>query len=122
MSNCQYISIYLIYDWTWPFRYQVHFKVLQAGHYGAPQGRQRVIFLGARCDVPLPQFPSPQHHFPQPVLLHHLPNGEALHPHFRPTTCSHTVKMPCVPLPTTTVGEAIGDLVSYVIDIIIEVK
>ena len=46
---------------------------------------------------------------------HNLPNGEALYPHFRPATCSHKGYMPCVPLPATTVGEAIGDLVSPVI-------
>ncbi|KAI1794705.1 S-adenosyl-L-methionine-dependent methyltransferase [Ganoderma leucocontextum] len=93
--------------------YQVHFKVLQAGNYGAPQGRQRVIFLGARCDVPLPQFPAPQHYYPKPVLQHHLPNGEALHPHFRPTSCDNVGYMPCVPLPATTIAEAIGDLPSF---------
>src|SRR5260221_259236 len=44
-------------------RYQVRFSVLQAGVYGSPQGRRRVIFWGARRGVPLPEFPIPTHNF-----------------------------------------------------------
>lgn len=36
-------------------------KVLQAAEYGAPQSRRRVILLGARKDVPLPQYPAATH-------------------------------------------------------------
>ncbi|KAF5387544.1 hypothetical protein D9757_006543 [Collybiopsis confluens] len=43
--------------------YQVHVKVLQAANYGAPQGRQRVIFLGAKQGLKIPDFPIPTHAF-----------------------------------------------------------
>ena len=92
---------------TLHFRYQVHFKILQAGQYGAPQGRQRVIFLGARCDVPLPQFPTPQHDYPKLVQAKNLPDGGVLSPHLRNSGCGQA----CVPLPAVTTAEAIGDLV-----------
>ena len=86
--------------------------MLQAGHYGAPQGRQRVIFLGARSDISLPQFPAPQYNYPKAVNRHKLPDQQHIYPHFSPTSCDHGSKNPCVPLPATTVEEAIGDLVS----------
>ncbi|KAI9511110.1 S-adenosyl-L-methionine-dependent methyltransferase [Russula earlei] len=44
-------------------RYQVRFSVLQAGVYGSPQNRRRVIFWGARRGFPLPEFPIPTHNF-----------------------------------------------------------
>lgn len=90
-------------------RYQVHFKVLQAGQHGAPQGRRRVIFLGARRDVPLPAFPLPQHAFPTPVHNVNLPTGEVLHPVIRVGADEDGHQ--CAPLPPVTVREAISDLV-----------
>ena len=36
-------------------------EVLQAADYGTPQSRRRVILLGARKDVPLPQYPAKTH-------------------------------------------------------------
>ncbi|CAK5277299.1 unnamed protein product [Mycena citricolor] len=40
-------------------RFQVQAKVVQAGQYGVPQYRERVIFLAARNDAKLPSFPTP---------------------------------------------------------------
>lgn len=44
-------------------RYQVRFNVLQAGAYGAPQSRVRLIILAARLGYPLPEMPTPTHAF-----------------------------------------------------------
>jgi len=38
------------------------YKVLQAADFGTPQSRRRLFLIGARADVPLPQYPSPTHH------------------------------------------------------------
>ncbi|KQB87604.1 Modification methylase HaeIII [Corynebacterium lowii] len=35
------------------------YRVLQAADYGTPQSRKRMILLGARSDVPLPDYPAP---------------------------------------------------------------
>lgn len=40
--------------------YEVHHKILYAGHYGVPQIRFRTIFLGSRTEK-LPDFPEPTH-------------------------------------------------------------
>ncbi|KAI0647432.1 S-adenosyl-L-methionine-dependent methyltransferase [Trametes meyenii] len=88
--------------------YQVHFKVLQAGQHGAPQGRRRVIFLGARRDAPLPAFPLPQYSFPAPVHNVNLPTGEVLYPITR--TSGDAGAHQCAPLACVTVMEAISDL------------
>lgn len=34
------------------------YRVLQAADYGAPQSRKRMILLGARSDIPLPEYPA----------------------------------------------------------------
>ncbi|KAI9065405.1 S-adenosyl-L-methionine-dependent methyltransferase [Trametes sanguinea] len=91
--------------------YQVHFKVLQAGQHGAPQGRRRVIFLGARQDVPLPEFPLPQYAFPVPVHNVNLPTGEVLYPVTRQG--ADQVAHQCAPLACITVNEAINDLARF---------
>src|SRR3954470_8057329 len=39
--------------------YQVQHTVLQAGAFGVPQSRQRVIIWGARAGFTLPEFPQP---------------------------------------------------------------
>ena len=91
----------------------MNFRVLQAGHYGAPQGRRRVIFMGARRDVPLPAFPIPQYFFPSIVHNVNLPTGEVVQPLTRQgADGSHHQ---CAPLPCVTVQEAIGDLVGCLI-------
>ncbi|KAJ7766897.1 S-adenosyl-L-methionine-dependent methyltransferase [Mycena metata] len=52
--------------------FQVRFKVLQAGQYGAPQHRERVIFFGAKRGCKLPEFPVPTHAFLRPAYRHKL--------------------------------------------------
>lgn len=37
------------------------YRVLQAADFGTPQSRRRLILLGARSDVPLPQYPGSTH-------------------------------------------------------------
>ena len=43
--------------------YQVTFGVLQAGHYGVPQTRRRLVLLAAAPGYVLPKLPEPQHVF-----------------------------------------------------------
>ncbi|KAK4878394.1 hypothetical protein RN001_010900 [Aquatica leii] len=43
--------------------YQVTFGVLQAGHYGIPQTRRRLIIMAAAPGFTLPNYPDPQHVF-----------------------------------------------------------
>lgn len=47
--------------------YQVRYAVPNAIQYGAPQARNRVIFLAARCGIPLPNIPEPTHSHPKPL-------------------------------------------------------
>ena len=39
--------------------YQVAYSVLQAGHYGVPQSRKRLIIIAVAPGEPLPLFPEP---------------------------------------------------------------
>lgn len=41
------------------YRVRVPWKVLNAGHYGAPQSRERLILLGAKKGSALPEYPDP---------------------------------------------------------------
>ncbi|KAI0748472.1 S-adenosyl-L-methionine-dependent methyltransferase [Daedaleopsis nitida] len=91
--------------------YQVQFRVLQAGQYGAPQGRRRVIFIGARGDVPLPSYPVPHHAYPKPLNNFKLPNQEVLYPTFR-SGCRDEGHQ-CAPLPPVTISQAISDLPKF---------
>ncbi|CAH0549085.1 unnamed protein product [Brassicogethes aeneus] len=43
--------------------YQVTFGVLQAGHYGVPQTRRRLILMAAAPGHVLPRYPEPKHVF-----------------------------------------------------------
>lgn len=43
--------------------YQVKFAVLQAGQYGVPQSRRRLVLIAAAPGYKLPNFPEPQHVF-----------------------------------------------------------
>lgn len=87
--------------------YQVHFKVLQAGHYGSPQARRRVIFWAARQGLPLPGFPVPTHRFEQRMGITKLANGKTLSPVTRTGDDSDHG----APLNPVKVQDAIGDLV-----------
>ncbi|KAG5220384.1 C5-DNA-methyltransferase [Salix suchowensis] len=88
--------------------YQVRHKVLEAGQYGAPQGRQRVIFWGARRGIIIPDFPVPTHCYPKPAKFYKQPIGCPLRPATRskdPDIC-HSF----APMRAITVNDAIGDL------------
>ena len=41
------------------YRMRLPYKVVNAGWYGVPQDRKRLVLLGARKDVSLPDYPSP---------------------------------------------------------------
>lgn len=113
-SHCSWVSLFLS---SWPFNslsavcsysYQVRFKVLQAGHYGAPQGRKRVIFWGARRGIPLPNFPLPTHCFPGGQNNYALPIGGFLTPVTRSKNPDDIHQ--CAPMYPTTVNHTLGDL------------
>lgn len=101
-------------------RYQVTFKVLQAGQYGAPQGRRRVIFWGAKKGWTLPRFPFPTHCFPQAPPNFKLPTGDLLYPAHRSTETDEDGDSAnyggYAPLAYITVNDAIGDLVSAMLN------
>jgi DNA (cytosine-5)-methyltransferase 1 len=94
-------------------RYQHQIALMQAGRYGVPQNRERVIVLASRGDVPLPDFPLPTHIFNRHATRKKLANGEQLQPiqrsggnHPFPHECL------CAPLPAVTVDNYLDDLVS----------
>ena len=43
--------------------YQVTFGILQAGHYGIPQTRRRLIIMATAPGIRLPAYPEPMHVF-----------------------------------------------------------
>ena len=90
-------------------RYQVRFSVLQAGVYGSPQGRRRVIFWGARRGVPLPEFPIPTHNFETGQWAVQLDTGLKLDHVGRDPDMPHRG----APLRAVTVDDAISDLVCF---------
>ena len=90
-------------------RYQVRFCVLQAGVYGSPQGRRRVIFWGARRGVPLPEFPIPTHNFGASLWTVQLDTGIKLDHVTRDPSRPHRG----APLRAVTVDDALSDLVRF---------
>ncbi|KAF9227783.1 S-adenosyl-L-methionine-dependent methyltransferase [Gyrodon lividus] len=90
--------------------YQCQFAVLQAAQYGAPQGRRRVIFWGARCDVSMPEWPIPTHCSPTRLCRTGLPTGSTL-PLIIRNRCENGLDDDrSAPLHFVTIHEAIGDL------------
>ncbi|KDR81704.1 hypothetical protein GALMADRAFT_239835 [Galerina marginata CBS 339.88] len=88
--------------------YQVSYKLLQAGQYGAPQSRRRVIFWGAKRGISLPEFPVPVYAFPLPAYFVKLPTGGKLPP---PTRSKNPIDYHnFAPLRARTVYDAISDL------------
>ncbi|KAF7965632.1 hypothetical protein HWV62_42606 [Athelia sp. TMB] len=87
--------------------YQVRFKVCQAGQYGAPQGRRRVLFWGAKRGCPLPEFPMPTHGF-KGSNYHKLPDGTKLPPPSRSLDPDEPHQI--APFYPVTITDAIGDL------------
>ena len=90
--------------------YQVRFSVLQAGVYGSPQYRRRVIFWGARRGIPLPEFPIPTHNFESRQWAVQLDTGLKLDHVARHPSMSHRG---AAPLRAVTVDDVISDLVSF---------
>ncbi|KXN86923.1 DNA (cytosine-5)-methyltransferase 1A, partial [Leucoagaricus sp. SymC.cos] len=94
--------------------YQVQWKVLQAGQYGAPQNRERVIFWAAKRGLPLPKHPVPVYAWKKGAISPLLVTGDKLAPPTRSLVkdASHQ----CAPLRPITVQDAIGDLVRFMIN------
>ncbi|KAK7048461.1 cytosine-5-methyltransferase [Favolaschia claudopus] len=92
--------------------YQVRFKVLQAGQYGAPQDRERLIFLAAKCGKKLPDFPRPTHAF-QRVRKWKIPlrKRDRILPPTSSRTDGHDHRY--APHPPVTVKAAISDLPAF---------
>jgi DNA (cytosine-5)-methyltransferase 1 len=89
--------------------YQVRFSALQAGVYGSPQHRRRVIFWGARRGVPLPEFPIPTHNFESTMWAVQLDTGLKLDHVARDPDRPHRG----APLRAVTVDDVISDLVKF---------
>ena len=94
--------------------YQAHMKILQAGQYGSPQSRLRIIFWGAKRTLRLPPFPVPTHCTPDDVDKYKLPTGTLLWPAVRvnPDSEHRLDWLQFAPLLPVTVEDAISDLVS----------
>ncbi|KAJ3515085.1 hypothetical protein NLJ89_g1982 [Agrocybe chaxingu] len=91
--------------------YQVRFRLLQAGQYGVPQSRRRVIFWGAKRGLPMPKFPVPVYAFPKGNTRITLPTGKMMDPPTRsrdPDEFHHLA-----PLQPITVLDAISDLPQF---------
>ncbi|TDL25000.1 S-adenosyl-L-methionine-dependent methyltransferase [Rickenella mellea] len=90
--------------------YQAHFKILHAGRYGAPQGRERIIIIGAKCGIPIPQFPVPTHAYMRTQHKFKISTvGVTL-----PVSRGHSEDLhQCAPFPAVTVNDAIGDLPGF---------
>lgn len=84
-------------------RYQLRYCLLQAGHYGTPQGRIRFFLVAALDGYPLPELPQPTHDFPGVHGLQiRLPTGDTI----RPIQTTNGV----APHPYVTIDDAISDL------------
>lgn len=107
-----FFNVYLMPMLIWSKSYQVRYKLLQAGQYGAPQSRRRVIFWGAKRGIIVPDFPVPVYAFPVSANQVTLPTGAGK---LCPPTRSKDPKNFHVwaPLRPRTVDDAIGDLVLY---------
>ncbi|KAJ7721567.1 hypothetical protein DFH07DRAFT_972254 [Mycena maculata] len=88
--------------------YQVRFKILQAGQYGVPQGRQRLIIFGAMRGCELPQGSVPTHAYPKAAHAYLLHNNSPIPPvkRGRGPEDNHIF----APHACVTIGDAIGDL------------
>ncbi|RDB21087.1 DNA (cytosine-5)-methyltransferase 1A [Hypsizygus marmoreus] len=91
--------------------YQVRFRILQAGQYGAPQSRRRVIFWGAKRGITLPSHPVPMYAYPKGMNRSKLPTGG----HLLPVSRSRIPGDPhqCAPLRPITINDAISDLLPF---------
>jgi DNA (cytosine-5)-methyltransferase 1 len=84
--------------------YQVRFALLQAGHYGTPQGRVRFFAIAAADGYPLPEIPQPTHDFPEARSLQiKLPVGG---PPIKPIRTDNGI----APHAFVSIDDAISDL------------
>jgi len=88
-------------------KYKVAFKILNAAHYGVPQERWRLIFVGTRLRDVSPSFPTPTHYSLQRA---NFTGGSEF-------TFTHAIGAPAQGdlffgklKPPSSVREAIGDL------------
>ncbi|THU75354.1 S-adenosyl-L-methionine-dependent methyltransferase, partial [Dendrothele bispora CBS 962.96] len=92
--------------------YQARFKILQAGQYGCPQYRERIIFWGAKRGLRLPDFPIPTHAFKAQSWK--LPidwtGKQVLQPASRCPDPDPKKRHTFAPLKPVSVNDAIGDL------------
>lgn len=84
--------------------YQVRMDLLQAGQYGVPQTRRRIIFWGAKLGVEMPLCPQPTHCFPKKNGAITLPNRRTL---------TNSIKRSSAAYPAVVVGDVITDLPGY---------
>ena len=84
--------------------YQCSFGVLQAGHYGVPQSRQRVIIMACKSGKTLPLYPEPLH-----VFLNHKLEVSIKHDDDHKYVTNIKLKE-SAPFIYTTVKDAIEDL------------
>lgn len=102
--------------------YQVKFKLLQAAQYGVPQTRKRVIFIGAKRGLTLPEFPVPVYAFSKGCSKLSVPAGATdmkipAPSRWRSKLVNNDGKdqslyHQCAPHEMRSVNDAIGDLVS----------
>ncbi|KAJ6502172.1 S-adenosyl-L-methionine-dependent methyltransferase [Mycena sanguinolenta] len=92
--------------------YQARFKVLQAGQHGAPQGRERLIFFGAKRGCKLPEFPIPTHAFSRPPRQYQLFIQNDFIPPARRGRGPNDDHI-FAPHASVTVNDAIGDLARF---------
>ncbi|KAJ7137682.1 S-adenosyl-L-methionine-dependent methyltransferase [Mycena epipterygia] len=90
--------------------YQVDVRVLQAGQYGAPQDRERVIFLAAKRGCPFPKWPLPMYAFFKAADKHTLLIKNDFMPPVRRGKGPEDHIF--APHASITVNDAIGDLVT----------
>ncbi|KAJ7695671.1 S-adenosyl-L-methionine-dependent methyltransferase [Mycena rosella] len=104
-------AVKLIYQILLALEYQVCFKVLQAGQYGTPQDRERVIFLAAKSGHQLPQHPTPTHAFFKAARRFKVPirPGRGIRPPARSQEETHLYAAH----PAVTVDDAISDLPAF---------
>lgn len=84
--------------------YQVKMDLLQAGQYGVPQTRRRVIFWGTRLGLEVPLFPMPTHCFVYGSGMITLPDGKTL---------KNDRMKPYAPYPSVLVGDVLVGLPGF---------
>ncbi|KAI0718349.1 S-adenosyl-L-methionine-dependent methyltransferase [Cerioporus squamosus] len=86
--------------------YQVRFGLLQAGHYGTPQGRIRFFLVASKRGYPLPNLPEPSHaSLTNETLAIHLGGKLDIMPIRAPKGTA--------PMKHVSIGDALGDLLRF---------